>query len=65
MRNGPKPWRLLKKKNLNNPGSNETGDGEEPGYPAMATLCGKCRTKAVVIMDNCATCLSCGYSKCG
>ena len=35
------------------------------GYPASATLCNKCHTKAVVIMDNCATCLSCGYSKCG
>jgi cytochrome c553 len=34
-------------------------------YPASATLCFKCHTKAVVIMDNCATCLSCGYSKCG
>ncbi len=34
-------------------------------YPASATLCNKCYTKAVIIMDNCATCLSCGYSKCG
>jgi hypothetical protein len=34
-------------------------------YPASATLCNKCHTKAVIIMDNCATCLSCGYSKCG
>jgi len=39
--------------------------GEETGYPASATLCNKCHTKAVVVMDNCATCLSCGYSKCG
>ena len=39
-----------------------TGDAS---YPASATLCNKCHTKAVVIMDNCATCLSCGYSKCG
>ena len=39
--------------------------GEEVGYPASATLCNKCHTKAVVVMDNCATCLSCGYSKCG
>jgi len=38
------------------------GDGS---YPASATLCNKCHTKAVIIMDNCATCLSCGYSKCG
>ena len=34
-------------------------------YPASATLCNKCNTKAVISMDNCATCLSCGYSKCG
>jgi len=39
--------------------------GEETSYPASATLCNKCYTKAVVIMDSCATCLSCGYSKCG
>lgn len=38
---------------------------EATGYPASATLCNKCLTKAVVVMDNCATCLSCGYSKCG
>jgi len=41
------------------------GGEDSAGYPASATLCGKCHTKAVVIMDNCATCLSCGYSKCG
>ena len=34
-------------------------------YPASASLCNKCHTKAVVTMDNCATCLACGYSKCG
>jgi hypothetical protein len=38
---------------------------DDASYPASATLCNKCHTKAVVIMDNCATCLSCGYSKCG
>jgi hypothetical protein len=53
------------KKTLNEPAFNETGSGEEPSYPASAMLCGKCHTKAVIIMDNCATCLSCGYSKCG
>lgn len=42
-----------------------SSDGEETGYPASATLCNKCSTKAVVVLDNCATCLSCGYSKCG
>ena len=45
---------------------NRTAEAEDDAsYPASATLCNKCHTKAVVIMDNCATCLSCGYSKCG
>ncbi|MPV86229.1 TSCPD domain-containing protein [Ostreibacterium oceani] len=35
------------------------------GYPASAVLCKKCFAKAVVVMDGCATCLSCGDSKCG
>ena len=44
----------------------KTAEGDaDSEYPASATLCNKCNTKAVVIMDNCATCLSCGYSKCG
>ncbi|GAC1659372.1 MAG: hypothetical protein NVS9B12_12410 [Vulcanimicrobiaceae bacterium] len=34
------------------------------GYPPGATLCNKCNTKAMILMDGCATCLSCGYSKC-
>ncbi|MCU0756795.1 MAG: NrdJb [Xanthomonadales bacterium] len=33
--------------------------------PANASICPKCSAKALVIMDGCATCLSCGYSKCG
>ena len=45
--------------------SQQAAGEEDNGYPASATLCGKCHTKAVVVMDNCATCLSCGYSKCG
>jgi hypothetical protein len=35
------------------------------GYPPGATMCLKCNTKATIIMDGCATCLACGYSKCG
>jgi hypothetical protein len=46
-----------------NSGPADTSAGT--GYPASAKLCNKCNTKAVVNMDNCATCLSCGYSKCG
>jgi len=34
-------------------------------FPAAATMCHKCSTKALVIMDGCQTCLNCGYSKCG
>ncbi|MBC7989232.1 MAG: NrdJb [Luteimonas sp.] len=40
-----------------------TGDGVS--FPPSATMCHKCNTKALVIMDGCATCLNCGYSKCG
>lgn len=40
-----------------------TGDGAS--FPPSATMCFKCNTKATVIMDGCATCLNCGYSKCG
>lgn len=46
-------------------GRRSTTPGADNGYPESAQLCGKCNTKAVVIMDSCATCLSCGYSKCG
>ncbi|HEY4092049.1 MAG TPA: NrdJb [Luteibacter sp.] len=35
------------------------------GFPAGATLCAKCNTQALVLMDGCQTCLNCGYSKCG
>ncbi len=45
----------------------EAGTGGESGggFPAGATLCGKCSTKAVIVMDGCETCLNCGHSKCG
>src|SRR6476469_2461625 len=49
------------------PAANEsvsvTGDGTS--FPPSATMCHKCSTKALVLMDGCATCLNCGYSKCG
>lgn len=44
---------------------NAASDAVNDGYPASAQLCGKCNTKAVVLMDGCMTCLSCGDSKCG
>lgn len=34
-------------------------------FPDSAQLCMKCYTKAVILMDGCMTCLSCGDSKCG
>ncbi len=40
-----------------------TGDGAS--FPPSATMCHKCSAKAIVLMDGCATCLNCGYSKCG
>jgi hypothetical protein len=38
---------------------------EGSGFPPGATLCHKCNTQALVMMDGCQTCLNCGYSKCG
>ncbi len=38
---------------------------EKGSYPPGAQLCNKCMTKAMVMMDGCMTCLSCGDSKCG
>jgi hypothetical protein len=34
-------------------------------FPEGAQLCKKCNTAAVIMMDGCMTCLSCGDSKCG
>ena len=45
----------------------EARNGESSGesFPERAVLCGKCSTKAMVLMDGCMTCLNCGDSKCG
>jgi len=37
----------------------------ESDFPSSASLCNKCQTKAVIMMDGCMTCLNCGDSKCG
>ncbi|WP_185230734.1 TSCPD domain-containing protein [Teredinibacter franksiae] len=37
----------------------------EGEFPESAQLCMKCYTKAMILMDGCMTCLSCGSSKCG
>jgi len=46
----------------------EAEDGEivrDGDFPASAEICDKCRTKAVVYLDGCLTCLACGDSHCG
>ena len=46
--------------------TNGTSSKKDVGdYPENATVCSKCNTKAVVMMDGCMTCLACGDSKCG
>ena len=40
-------------------------DAGAESFPESATLCDKCQTKAVIVMDGCLTCLNCGDSKCG
>jgi hypothetical protein len=43
----------------------DPSETESSGFPPGATLCQKCNTQALVLMDGCQTCLNCGYSKCG
>jgi len=45
--------------------STNTTSEEMPDFPANSQLCIRCNTKAVIQMDGCMTCLSCGDSKCG
>ncbi|WP_442682630.1 TSCPD domain-containing protein [Stenotrophomonas sp. JC08] len=42
----------------------EEASADNGSFPAAATMCHKCSTKALVVMDGCQTCLNCGYSKC-
>ncbi|MEP6939886.1 MAG: NrdJb [Rudaea sp.] len=50
------------RKQADAPAGNDDSASE---FPASASMCNKCNTKAVILMDGCATCLNCGYSKCG
>jgi len=47
---------------LSGQNNQETDNGK---FPDGAQLCGKCHTKATILMDGCMTCLNCGDSKCG
>ena len=40
-------------------------DDSAGSFPPGATMCHKCNTNATIVMDGCATCLNCGYSKGG
>ena len=52
--------------NKNTAAESETDSvGETSDFPPNSQLCSKCNTKAVISMDGCMTCLSCGDSKCG
>ena len=47
------------------PGSDATAAQNDSLFPSSASICKKCHTKAVILMDGCMTCLNCGDSKCG
>jgi hypothetical protein len=44
--------------------ASEAAAEEGNGFPANSTICSKCNTKAVVVLDGCSSCLQCGDSKC-
>jgi len=43
--------------------TSDAGASDEE-FPQGAQLCVKCHTRAMILMDGCMTCLSCGDSKC-
>lgn len=66
----PEQRRLIeeKRRELKRRSENRAIAGEEQDnalYPAHSTLCERCHTKAVVVIEGCAVCLHCGRSKCG
>jgi hypothetical protein len=58
--------RLIEEKRAEFEASKQQQDAfSDSEYPEGAQLCAKCNTAAVIMMDGCMTCLSCGDSKCG
>ncbi len=55
---------IAEQRNKYEVGMKAVEDAGEDSFPPEATLCGKCQTKAVIVMDGCLTCLNCGDSKC-
>lgn len=57
---------IMNQKRAEFEGKTAAADSAEANpYPTGAQLCNKCMTKAMIMMDGCMTCLSCGESKCG
>lgn len=52
----------IMKAHVANKAPQESAEGVS--YPANATVCASCSTKAVILLDGCKTCLNCGASKC-
>ncbi len=62
----PEQQQLIEEKRAEYVDANRQQDAfSKSEFPEGAQLCGKCNTAAVVRMDGCMTCLSCGDSKCG
>ena len=58
--------KLIQEKRAQYEGAAKTVEDKDNGdFPEGAQLCGKCNTKAAILMDGCMTCLNCGDSKCG
>lgn len=55
---------ILKQKREQYEASNGSSEPEDSQYPESATMCTKCRVKAVIVTEGCKTCLSCGDSRC-
>jgi hypothetical protein len=62
----PHRAQMIKEKKEEFEARNKQQDAFSRGhFPEGAQLCAKCSTLAVIMMDGCMTCLSCGDSKCG
>ncbi len=58
--------KLIEEKRAQYEGTASKAEAQDNGdFPEGAQLCGKCNTKATILMDGCMTCLNCGDSKCG
>ena len=45
--------------------SPESSKADDNDFPDGSAFCMSCSTNAMVMLDNCMTCLNCGESKCG